>query len=121
MADLKQKVSRLLIIIWCVTMGDDSTLTLRCSHKVNVKLHSAAALQQRAFKLIWLAVKPHAGTRARTHTQGTHANTCARGHRKTHTHMHAGLTRNTDKVSDIVTCTGEEEGGQKVGRARYLP
>lgn len=65
-----------LIFIWCLTTWDDDVPpTLWCSHKVNVELHSAAALQQRAFKLIWLAVKPHAGARART-----------RGHRGTHTH-----------------------------------
>lgn len=64
---------------------------LWCSHKVNVKLHSAAALQQWAFKLIWLAVKPHAGARARGHTHTyTHRHTRAR----TRTHGRAG-TQNT--------------------------
>lgn len=64
-------------------MRGDAAPTLCCSHKVNVKLHSAAALQQRAFKLIWLAVKPHAGAHGRADT-------------------HAGLRLNTVKVSGIV-------------------
>lgn len=70
--DLKEKLRTPLLIICYVTMWDDTTPTLWCSHKVNVKLHSAAALQQWAFKLIWLAVKPHAGARTQGHT-GTHA------------------------------------------------
>lgn len=79
-ADLNHKLGTLLIIIWYVTMWDDTTPTLWCSHKVNVKLHSAAALQQWAFKLIWLAVKPHAGARA---------------HRDTHEHMRAWTQKHT--------------------------
>lgn len=62
-------------------------------------------LQRRAFKLIWLAVKPHAGAR----TRGTHADTCARARERGHTHIrtqgekernthtHARFTPNTDK------------------------
>lgn len=110
-ADLgKQKLRTLLIVMCCVTIWDDTTPTLWCSHKVNVKLHSAAALQQWAFKLIWLAVKPHAGARTRGHTR-TH------GRADTQTHIHAGLTLNTVKVSDIVMCTGKE----KVEKPCYLP
>lgn len=68
---------------------------LWCSHKVNVKLHSAAALQQWAFKLIWLAVKPHAGARARGHTH-VHTQTYARGNTNTWARGHTKHTYTLD-------------------------
>ena len=83
-ADLNLRLRTQPITVRCVTAWDGATPTLWCSHKVNVKLHSAAALQQWAFKLIWLAVKPHAGARTRGH-RNTHRNT----HTHTHGHTHA--------------------------------
>ena len=96
----QQKVAPRLVFICCLIIWGDVTATLCCSHKVNVKLHSAAALQQWAFKLIWLAVWNH--TQARVH-----ADTHRRGDARTHAQARAGLTANTDKVSDIATCTGK--------------
>lgn len=107
---MKATQRTLLVIMWHVTVRGDATPALWCSHKVNVKLHSAAALQQRAFKLIWLAVKPHAGARTLGHTR-------AHGRADTQTHIRAGLTLNTVKVSDIVMCTGKG----KVEKPCYLP
>lgn len=84
---------------------------LWCSHKVNVKLHSAAALQQWAFKLIWLAVKPHAGARARGHTHTDirareHEHMGARAHK---THIHAGLNTEHGQSKAISLCALERE------------
>ena len=82
-ADSNPKPGTPPIVIFAVLRCE---ATLWCSHKVNVKLHSAAALQQRAFKLIWLAVKPHAGARARTRT---HARARTDAHRDTQRHRRA--------------------------------
>lgn len=100
----EQKVGTRLVFICCLTIWGDVRATLCCSHKVNVKLHSAAALQQWAFKLIWLAVWNH--TQARVH-RDTHRRARADTATYTRAHARAGLTANTDKVSDIATCTGK--------------
>ena len=96
----------------------------------------AAALQQWAFKLIWLAVKPHAGARAHTrgHTRtppsaqtraraDTETHTHARTHIHTHTHTytHAGLNTEhgqSEAISPHALVWGEKVEG--AAEAFYL-
>ena len=93
----------------------------------------AAALQQWAFKLIWLAVKPHAGARAHTrgHTRTppsaqtrarADTETHARTHIHTHTHIHTRWIKHwtRTKWSDIAACTGVR-GKSRGSRGGFLP